>query len=119
MSEVFMEDVNGDGVEDIVAYEQLPDGGIIAGADTDGDGLIDVMTYDQDGDGVAEQVWEEGVGTYDVAPTEPTTEAAPDYTADYSSDSAPVESGGYYDAAAVSDMLATQHEASMSIINNI
>ncbi|MDG6109712.1 hypothetical protein Daura_09305 [Dactylosporangium aurantiacum] len=28
-------------------------------------------------------------------------------------------SGGYYDAAAVSDMMAMQHETSMAIINNI
>ena len=84
------------------------------------------MHVDADGDGVYEQA-------YDPATGETTDLTGDDYgVADYdgsggnldgdvaAAESAPAAgSGGYYDPAAVSDMMAMQHETSMAIINNI
>ncbi|MET7403504.1 hypothetical protein ABZS66_59535 [Dactylosporangium sp. NPDC005572] len=127
MSE-FTTDLDGDGVEDQAEIYTLEDGSNVLVGDLDGDGVADVAALDANGDGVYEQLYDDRTGV-----TTDLTEE-PDYTAEYDTaeydgsggnldgDVASAESGdsgSYYDAAAVSDMLATQHETSMAIIDNI
>ncbi|WP_238018403.1 hypothetical protein KZZ52_09190 [Dactylosporangium sp. AC04546] len=116
----FTADLDGDGVEDQAEIYTLEDGSNVLVGDLDGDGVADVAALDANGDGVYEQLYDDRTGV-----TTDLTEE-PDYTAEYDGsggnldgDVAAADSGSYYDAAAVSDMLATQHETSMAIIDNI
>ncbi|GGM12303.1 hypothetical protein ACFFX1_32845 [Dactylosporangium sucinum] len=119
----FSADLDGDGVEDQAEIYTLEDGSNVLVGDLDGDGVADVAALDADGDGVYEQLYDDRTGV-----TTDLTEE-PDYTAEYDGsggnldgDVAATESadtGGYYDAAAVSDLLAMQHETSMAVIDNI
>ncbi|GAA2583487.1 hypothetical protein GCM10010399_11630 [Dactylosporangium fulvum] len=131
----FTADVDGDGVEDPAEIYTLDDGSNVIVADTDGDGEADYAALDSDGDGRYELAYDANTGeTIDL-----TSDDLVDYGADYdgsggnldgdvvnaeagdtTTDTATTgDSGSYYDAAAVSDMLAMQHETSMAVINNI
>lgn len=144
----FTADLNGDGVEDPAAIYTLDDGSNVLVGDTDGDGVADFAALDANGDGVYEQSYDANTGEYaDLTGAEDYAADPADYATEYDGsggnldgdvaaqetedaeydgsggnldgDVAAGESGGYYDPAAVSDMLATQHETSMAIINNI
>lgn len=112
--EIFETDINGDGVDDLVAYEVLDDGGLVVAADVDGDGQFDLVAYDQDGDGVPDEIWADA-DFADTVPAEQAPEPAgiADYDAAYSSPNPAM------DAAFLSDMAAMQHETNMTVINNI
>ncbi|MEV8512463.1 hypothetical protein [Dactylosporangium sp. NPDC051484] len=123
----FSTDLDGDGVQDQAAIYTLDDGSNVLVGDIDHDGHADIVALDSNGDGVYEQMYDINTGvTTDL--TDPDY-GSDDYgTADYDGSggnldgdisSAGAGGGGYTDAGAISDMLAMQHETSMSIINNI
>lgn len=139
----FSADLDGDGVEDQAVIATLEDGGNVIVGDLDGNGEADFAAVDEDGNGVYEQSYNALTGEYTDLTAEPAdtgtadydgsggnldgdiaqydttqydTETAADTSADAGTDTG---TGGYYDAAAVSDMMAMQHETSMAIINNI
>lgn len=124
---VIVGDINGDGEADFAALDENGDGvyevsyNALTGeytdltaepadtADYDGSGgnldgdvaQYDTQTADYDGSG----------GNLDADVAQYDTQAADTASAG--------STGGYYDAAAVSDMMAMQHETNMAIINNI
>ncbi|UWZ38430.1 hypothetical protein Drose_09405 [Dactylosporangium roseum] len=124
----FTADVDGDGVEDPAEIYTLDDGSNVIVADTDGDGEADYAALDSDGDGRYELAYDANTGeTIDL-----TSDELAGYGADYDGSGGNLDgdvvtadptttgdSGSYYDAAAVSDMLAMQHETSMAVIDNI
>nr|BFE62433.1 hypothetical protein GCM10020063_069590 [Dactylosporangium thailandense] len=123
----FSTDLDGNGTDDPAAIYTLDDGSNVLVGDLDHDGQFDVAALDSDGDGVYEQLYDARTGEV----TDLTGDSDPSVAADYdgsggnldgdvsSADSGSSSDGGYYDAAAVSDMMAMQHEATMSVINNI
>ncbi|GAA3281909.1 hypothetical protein Dvina_09935 [Dactylosporangium vinaceum] len=131
----FSTDLDGNGTEDPAAIYTLDDGSNVLVGDLDHDGQMDIAALDSDGDGVYEQAYDPATGTVtdltdgagiDSSGTD--GGADPDYSAEYDGEGGNLDgdvasgaepSGGYYDAAAVSDMMAMQHETSMAIINNI
>ena len=131
----FTADLDGDGVEDQAVIYTTDDGANVIVGDIDGDGQADFAALDEDGDGVYEQSYNALTDEYtDLTAEADTVEPADTVDpADYDGEGGNLDgdvaatetagtgtsTGGYYDAAAVSDMMATQHETSMAIINNI
>lgn len=133
----FTADLDGDGFDDQAVITTTDDGANVIVGDLDGNGEADFAAVDEDGDGVYERSYNAltgentdlTAGTADTADTAGTADydgsggnldgdiAKYDNAADETS--AAPSTGGYYDAAAVSDMMATQHETNMAIINNI
>jgi hypothetical protein len=131
----FSTDLDGNGTEDSAAIYTLEDGSNVLVGDLDHDGEPDIAALDSDGNGVYEQAYDINTGE--------TTDLTADYaTAEYEGEGGNLDGdvaaagtggsesgaeggtatgseGGYWDAGAVSDMMAMQHETSMSIINNI
>ncbi|GAB3873413.1 hypothetical protein ACFPIJ_01100 [Dactylosporangium cerinum] len=138
----FTTDLDGDGVEDQAVIYTTDDGANVIVGDLDGNGEADFAALDEDGDGVYEQSYNALTGEYTDLTAEPAdtadydgsggnldgdisqydtaadTETADTETADTET-AASSGTGGYYDAAAVSDMMAMQHETNMAVINNI
>ncbi|MET7426285.1 hypothetical protein [Dactylosporangium sp. NPDC005555] len=135
-------DLDGDGEADFAAIDEDGDGvyeqsynaltdeytdltaadtADTAGYDGSGGNLDgDVAQYDTTGyDGSGGNLDGDVSGGMNTA--EGTISAADDTDTDTAGDTSAAagSSGGYYDAAAVSDMLAMQHETSMAVINNI
>ncbi len=127
----FSTDLDGDGVEDQAVIYTTDDGANVIVGDVNGDGEADFAALDQNGDGVYEVSYNALTGEYTDLTAEPSDTADYDGSggnldgdvARYDTQAADTASagstGGYYDAAAVSDMMAMQHETSMAIINNI
>ncbi|WP_433614477.1 hypothetical protein ACQP2P_08575 [Dactylosporangium sp. CA-139114] len=122
----FSADLDGNGTDDPAAIYTLDDGSNVLVGDLDHDGQMDVAALDSDGDGVYEQLYDARTGEV----TDLTGDSDPSVAADYDGSGGNLDGdvsgagggssdGGYYDAAAVSDMMAMQHEATMSVINNI
>jgi len=121
----FSTDLDGNGTDDPAAIYTLDDGSNVLVGDLDHDGQMDVAALDPDGDGVYDQAYDPKTG----AVTDLTDDTAePDYGAEYDGSGGNLDAdvadagaggGGYYDAAAVSDMMAMQHETAMTVINNI
>ncbi|MGI5244388.1 hypothetical protein [Dactylosporangium sp. CA-139066] len=129
----FSTDLDGNGTEDPAAIYTTDDGSNILVGDLDHDGTVDIAAIDSDGDGVYEQAYDPATGIT----TDLTDE--PDYGAEYDGSggnldgdisatadtgdsgdtAAAAPDGGYWDAGAISDMMAMQHETSMAVINNI
>lgn len=132
----FTADLDGDGTQDPAAIHTLDDGGNVLVGDVDHDGQADFAALDSNGDGVYEQSYDANTGiTTDL--TDPSYGSDGDLgTADYDGSggnldgdissaetgddtAAAAPDGGYWDAGTISDMMETQHETSMAIINNI
>ncbi|MEV0559977.1 hypothetical protein [Dactylosporangium sp. NPDC050588] len=136
---VIVGDIDGDGQADFAAldedgngvyeksynaltdeYTDLTAGDVADTADYDGEGGNldgDIAQYDNaDYDGSGGNLDGDVSGGMNTA--EGTVSGSADDTDDTAADTGS-STGGYYDAAAVSDMLAMQHETNMAIINNI
>ncbi|MER7005122.1 hypothetical protein ABT297_19020 [Dactylosporangium sp. NPDC000555] len=128
----FSTDLDGDGVEDQAVIYTLDDGSNVLVGDIDHDGHADIVALDSNGDGVYEQMYDINTGvTTDL--TDPGYGSDGYGSADYDGSGGNLDGdissaeatagngtdGGHLDAGTVSDMLAMQHETSMSIINNI
>ncbi|MEV4511898.1 hypothetical protein AB0K00_23380 [Dactylosporangium sp. NPDC049525] len=130
----FTTDLDGDGVEDQAVIYTTDDGANVIVGDLNGDGEADFAALDEDGNGVYEQSYNALTDEYTDLTADPAYTAEPTDTAEYDGSGGNLDgdvsaadtaadtgasTGGYYDAAAVSDMMAMQHETSMAIINNI
>ncbi|MEV4137053.1 hypothetical protein AB0J72_33390 [Dactylosporangium sp. NPDC049742] len=136
---VIVGDIDGDGQADFAAldedgngvyeksynaltdeYTDLTAGDAADTADYDGSGGNldgDIAQYDNaDYDGSGGNL--DGDVSGGMTTAEGTVSGSADDTDDTAADTGS-STGGYYDAAAVSDMMAMQHETSMAIINNI
>jgi hypothetical protein len=111
----FSTDLDGNGTDDPAAIYTLDDGSNVLVGDLDHDGQMDIAALDSDGDGVYEQAYDPSTGTV----TDLTEEADYDGSGGNLDGDVAASSGDYYDAGAVSDMMAMQHDAAMTVINNI
>jgi hypothetical protein len=140
----FSADLNGDGTDDPAAITTHDDGSHVLVGDLDHDGTADFAAYDRDGDGVYDQAYDPSTGEVtdlpdDSAYSDAGDSASPDagdapggadsadgFDATDTTDTTGTDdaaatdgSGQYADPAVVSDMLESQHEANMAVINNI
>lgn len=142
----FSTDLDGNGTDDPAAIYTLDDGSNVLVGDLDHDGQIDIAALDSNGDGVYEQAYDPATGITTDLTGGAADATDPGYADEYdgsggnldgdvasgeydgsggnldgdvSSAGGGESGGGYYDPAAISDMMEMQHETSMAVINNI